>query len=65
MTIFDTIKYPISNPVTNHEFDKLPVEIHIEYWNWERLPENHNASYEVIYQKVKQLILDYDNDNIS
>ena len=45
MTIFDTLRYPISNPPTKDELDALPTELYdqwIKSSDWRRIKPDGN-----------------------
>ena len=63
MTIFDAIKYPISdNPTSGEEYDSLPEHFHVIWRN--RLDPYFSKYHNVNLKILRKIILEYDNDNI-
>ena len=63
MTIFDSIKYPISDPPTLEELRAVPESI---YRAWE-VYNGWNLGMKTYNEKIKLLrkfILEYDSDNL-
>ena len=61
MTIFDSIKYPISDPPTEEELTNLPKELYdrwVGYWNYpviKELPPAHIAAYYRFVSNLREL----------
>jgi len=67
MTIFDSIRYPISFPVMYREFNNLPEKIQLDYYKWADKQETGwrtAVTDKEKYDVIKRLILGYDNDNL-
>ena len=72
MTIFDSIKYPISDQPTYDELEAIPVEIWLDFLyraidvNSERLPSTlafmymSSAAWKVRVELLKRTILEYE-----
>lgn len=56
MSLFDSIKYPISNPPTQAQLDQVPIEF-ITKW-LDIIPHHNNLSNIEIYNKLREIILE-------
>lgn len=60
MTIFDTLKYPISTPPTQDEIGNLPVDLYERFLN----SIYNNTSDESIFNELRRMIKEYEPPEI-